>query len=229
MGRTMIDFAQRPPCRSLLDVPGLKFGTYVRAIGLCVSIGSIPSRAMELTVMMHLASAAAIAALMSTAAMAQSPDAPMTRPAPKAPAARSAPNQMGPSTRFMATMPAEDTSVTNYYKQNVNDPIDDKVGDVRDLIIDKDGRIIAAIVGVGGFLGIDEKNVAIPFDALKLSPESFGGKMVTKVLTVNTTKDELKSAPGLKYDRDTTTWVSDKGASNAVHKVPLLIGTMPRE
>lgn len=179
--------------------------------------------------MIRLASAAAIAALMSTAAMAQSPNAPMTQPAPKAPMAQSALSQMGPSARFMATMPANSTTVTTYYKQNVNDPTDNKIGDVRDLIIDEDGRIIAAIIGVGGFLGIDEKNVAIPFDAIKLSPESFGGKIVTKVLTVNTTKDELKSAPGLKYDRDATTWVSDKSTSNAVHKVPLLIGTMPRE
>jgi hypothetical protein len=179
--------------------------------------------------MIRPAAAAAIAALMSTAAMAQSPNASMPQPAPEAPMAQSALTQVGPSTRFMATMPANGTTVTTYYKQNVNDPTDHKIGDVRDLIIDEDGRIIAAIIGVGGFLGIDEKNVAIPFDALKLSPESFGKKIVTKVLTVNTTKDELKSAPGLRYDRDAATWVSDKSASNAVHKVPLLIGTMPRE
>lgn len=179
--------------------------------------------------MIRLASATAISVLLSTAAMAQSPNAPMTQPAPKAPMAQSAPSQMGPSTRFMTRMPANGTTVTNYYKQNVNDPTDNKVGDVRDLIIDEDGRIIAAIVGVGGFLGIDEKNVAIPFDALKLSPESFGGKIVTQALTVNTAKDELKSAPGFKYDRDTNTWVSDKSVSNADHKAPLLIGTMPRE
>ncbi|MGA2191625.1 MAG: PRC-barrel domain-containing protein [Steroidobacteraceae bacterium] len=179
--------------------------------------------------MIRPASAAAIAALMSTAAMAQSPNTPMTQPVLKAPMAQSASGQMGPSARFMATMPANGTTLTTYYKQNVNDPADNKIGDVRDLIIDEDGRIIAAIIGIGGFLGIDEKNVAIPFDALKLSPESFGGKIVTKVLTVNTTKDELKGAPGLKYDRDATTWVPDKSASNAVHKMSLPIGTMPGE
>jgi len=179
--------------------------------------------------MIRSASAAAIAALMSTAAMAQSPNAPMTQPALKAPMAQSALSQTGASIRFMATMPANGTTVTTYYKQNVNDPTDNKIGEVRDLIIDEDGRIIAAIIGVGGILGIDEKNVAIPFDALKLSPESFGGKIVTKVLTVNTTRDELKSAPGLKYDRNASTWVSDKSASNAVRKVPLLIDTIPRQ
>jgi hypothetical protein len=154
--------------------------------------------------MIRPASAAAIAALMSTAAMAQSPNTPMTQPVLKAPMAQSASGQMGPSARFMATMPANGTTLTTYYKQNVNDPADNKIGDVRDLIIDEDGRIIAAIIGIGG-------------------------KIVTKVLTVNTTKDELKGAPGLKYDRDATTWVPDKSASNAVHKMSLPIGTMPGE
>ena len=112
--------------------------------------------------MIRPASAVAIAALMSTAAMAQSPNGPMTQPALKAPTGQSALSQMGPSTRFLATMPANGTTATTYYKQNVNDPTDNKIGDVRDLIIDEDGRIIAAIIGVGGFLGIDEKNIAFP-------------------------------------------------------------------
>ena len=62
--------------------------------------------------MIRHASAAAIAALMSTAAMAQSPNAPMTQPALKAPMAQSALSQMSPSTRFMATLPANGTTVT---------------------------------------------------------------------------------------------------------------------
>ena len=73
----------------------------------------------------------------------------------------SAPSQLGPSTHFMPSLPATGATVTDYYKQNVNDPTDNKVGEVLDLIIDKDGRIIDALVRVGGFLGIDEKNLAI--------------------------------------------------------------------
>jgi sporulation protein YlmC with PRC-barrel domain len=187
-------------------------------------IGSIPSRATELTMMIRLASAAAIAALMSTAAMAQTPNAPTTQPAPKAPMAQPVSGQVGPSTRLMTTMPADGTTVTNYYKQSVYDPSGNKVGDISDLIVEKDGRITTAMVGVGGFLGIDEKNVAIPFDALNVSQKNNQWHLM-----VNTTKDELKSAPGFKYNRDTTTWVSDKSASNAGHKGPLLVGTMPRE
>jgi len=127
---------------------------------------------------------------------------------------------MGPSARLMTAMPANGTTVTNYYKQTVYDPSGNKVGDVSDLIVEKDGRITAAMVGVGGFLGINEKNVAIPFDALKVSQ-----KNNVWHLTLNTTKDELKSAPGFKYDRDTTMWVSDKSASNADHKAPKLAET----
>jgi sporulation protein YlmC with PRC-barrel domain len=175
---------------------------------------------MEFTTMIRLASAAAIAALMSTAAIAQSPNAPMTQPAPKSPMAQSAPSQVGPSAHLMTTMPANGTTVTNYYKQNVYDPSGNKVGDISDLIVEKDGRIAAAMVGVGGFLGINEKNVAIPFDALKASQ-----KNNVWHLTVNTTKDDLKSAPGFKYDRDTTMWVSDKSASNADQKAPKLAET----
>jgi hypothetical protein len=47
--------------------------------------------------------------------------------------------------------------------------------------------------------------VAVPFSAVK---------QITKdnktYLTMDTTKDALKSAPGFKYDRDSTAWVPDK-------------------
>jgi len=58
------------------------------------------------------------------------------------------------------------------------------------------------IVGVGGFLGAGEKDVAVPFEALRASK-----KGNTTRLVLETTKDALKSAPGYKYDRTTTTWV----------------------
>jgi sporulation protein YlmC with PRC-barrel domain len=175
---------------------------------------------MEFTMMIRLASAAAIAALMSTTAMAQSPNAPMAQPAPRAPMTQSAPREMGPPARLMTAVPANGTTVTNYYKQSVYDTTGNKVGDVSDLIVDKDGRITAAIVGVGGFLGMDEKNVAISFDALRASQKSNVWR-----LTVNTTKDALKRAPGFKYDSATTTWMSAKSAGNADHKAPRLADT----
>ena len=150
--------------------------------------------------MIRIASAAAIPALMSTAAMAQS----MNPPA--------APGATMPMTsaKIMTTLPSGASTVTNYYKQNVYDTADNKIGTVDDVLVDKTGKIHAAMVGVGGFLGMGEKDVAVPFDALNLTQ-----KNNKWYLTMNATKDELKSAPGFKYDRNTTTWISDKSASNA--------------
>ena len=47
----------------------------------------------------------------------------------------------------------------------------ESIGDISDLLIDKQGQVVAAIVGVGGFLGIGQKDVAVPFQALEIVPE----------------------------------------------------------
>jgi hypothetical protein len=93
--------------------------------------------------------------------------------------------------------------VTNFYKQNVYDPSDNKIGEVDDVLIDKEGRVTALIIGVGGFLGMGEKNVAIPFGALHASEKNNKWYLV-----LNTTKDALGTAPGFMYDKTKTTWVS---------------------
>src|SRR5689334_13591680 len=43
----------------------------------------------------------------------------------------------------------------------------ENIGEVNEILVDASGKIDAVIVGVGGFLGIGEKNVALPFDAVK--------------------------------------------------------------
>ncbi|MBD2748137.1 PRC-barrel domain-containing protein [Microvirga sp. BT688] len=43
----------------------------------------------------------------------------------------------------------------------------ESIGDINDVIMDRNGQIMAAVVGVGGFLGIGEKDVAVPFNALE--------------------------------------------------------------
>jgi hypothetical protein len=47
----------------------------------------------------------------------------------------------------------------------------ESIGDISDLLLDRQGRIVAAIVGVGGFLGIGQKDVAVPFEALEIVPQ----------------------------------------------------------
>ena len=90
----------------------------------------------------------------------------------------------------------------NYYKQNVYDPTDVKIGEINDVIIGNDGNISAFIIGVGGFLGIGAKDVAVPFNSVVASQRD-----AKWWLTMNATKDDLKNAPGYKYDKAKTTWV----------------------
>lgn len=49
----------------------------------------------------------------------------------------------------------------------VYDPRNERIGEINELIIGRDGRIAAVVVGVGGFLGIGEHNAAIPFEQVQ--------------------------------------------------------------
>jgi sporulation protein YlmC with PRC-barrel domain len=114
---------------------------------------------------------------------------------------------MSPSSMdtLMTTMPGDAVTVTNWYKQNVYDRSNNKIGEIEDVLVDKSGKISAVIISVGGFLGMDTKDVAAPFSSIHATM-----KDNKWWLTMNTTKDALKSAPGYKYDKNSTTWVSDK-------------------
>src|SRR4051812_26119072 len=50
---------------------------------------------------------------------------------------------------------------------SVYDPRNEKIGDINEMIVGRDGRIAAVVVGTGGFLGIGEHNSAIPFDQVQ--------------------------------------------------------------
>src|SRR5256886_8230252 len=79
---------------------------------------------------------------------------------------------------------------SDVYKADVYDPSEKKIGKVTDLMIDNNGNVTAAVIGVGGFVGIARKDVVIPFKELKVSTRD--GK---DWLVLNRTKDELKMAP----------------------------------
>jgi hypothetical protein len=78
---------------------------------------------------------------------------------------------------------------SNYVGHTVYGPNNEKLGKITDLILDSDGQAVAAIIGVGGFLGIGEKDVAVSFKALKTTT-----KNGAEYLTLSVTKDQLKSA-----------------------------------
>ena len=105
---------------------------------------------------------------------------------------------------MMTSVPTSSKTVTDWYKQDVYDTSNNKIGEVNDVLVNSDGQVNALIVGVGGFLGAGEKDVAVNFNAIKQTM-----KDNKNYLTMDTTKDALKSAPGFKYDSDKTAWVPD--------------------
>jgi putative membrane protein len=104
----------------------------------------------------------------------------------------------------MTAMPGDSVSVTEYYKQNVYDASDNTIGEVSDVLLDKDGHVRAVILSVGGFLGLGAKYVSVPFNALHMTE-----KNDKRYLVMDTTKDALTSAPGYQYDKTTGQWVSE--------------------
>jgi len=122
----------------------------------------------------------------------------------QAPAGGGAAVGVGGDTKIMTDVPPNSMLVTNYYKQNVYDPSNNKIGEVDDVLLGADGKINALVIGVGGFLGIGGKHVIVPFNAVKADR-----KDNKRQLVMNSTKDELKAAPGFKYDRTNTAWVKE--------------------
>jgi len=107
----------------------------------------------------------------------------------------------------MTSVPTTSMTVTDWYKQDVYDQTNAKIGQIMDVLVGQDGQVNALIIGVGGFLGAGEKDVAVSFNTVKAT------KKDNKIyLTMNTTKDALKAAPSFKYDRDKTAWVPDTSA-----------------
>ena len=109
------------------------------------------------------------------------------------------------SAEMMSSVPSSSKTVSDWYKQDVYDPSNSKIGKIDDVLVSDSGQINALVVGVGGFLGAGEKDVAVPFTAVKWTT-----KDNKNYLTMSATKDDLKSAQGLKYDSDKTAWVPDK-------------------
>lgn len=91
---------------------------------------------------------------------------------------------------YMASAPAQGMHASDLIGLDIKTTDDENVGAVSDLIIDRDGQVVAVVVGVGGFLGMGEKDVAIGWDHVTAS-----GTADDRELRVNLTRDELRSAP----------------------------------
>jgi len=91
---------------------------------------------------------------------------------------------------YMDSAPASGLHASDLIGTDIKSNGDEKVGSVSDLIIDQDGQVVAVVVGVGGFLGMGEKDVAIAWDDVTKS-----GAADKQKLRIDATREELQAAP----------------------------------
>jgi sporulation protein YlmC with PRC-barrel domain len=148
--------------------------------------------------MKHLLSCTALALLLATGSAFAADNAAQ----PNQAATPSGQMATARSTEMIGTLPGDALPISDYYNQTVYDNRDNKIGDVNDLLLDKSGKINAVIVGVGGFLGVGEKNVAVPFSSLNVAE-----KNGSRYLVLETTKEALQNAPSYIYDSGKKVWL----------------------
>ena len=109
----------------------------------------------------------------------------------------------------------------------------DNLGEINNVIINEKGDVVAVVIGVGGFLGIGEKNVGVPFNELDFKTaeamkdrtdnttreekaeqkkDSLAARFDTEHqdirIVLNTTKEDLEAAPAFA-------WLDEQNSENA--------------
>jgi len=134
--------------------------------------------------------------------------------------------------KFVAAQRADQWVFSRFKGTSVVGPDNANVGAVSDLLFDRTGKIAGVIVGVGGFLGIGAKNVAIDMSGFDVVPvaSSAGPSAVNSddanavKLKVAWTKEQLMDAPNFRYYTQpvsASTPPATTGAAPAGNKRPL--------
>jgi putative membrane protein len=148
------------------------------------------------------------------------------------PAARVSQNQTGQMDgQFLTQVQPGQWRASKLDGVNVYNESNEKIGDIREMVLDNGGKVQAVVIGVGGFLGVGERDVAVPFDQVRLVNEpraasnapagpATNGPATTGTTTtagqtaastaarstpdhamLSMTKDQLKAAPEFKSTR----------------------------
>jgi hypothetical protein len=167
-------------------------------------------------------------ALLTGAAIAQAPEQPKQSPPaattdqPKAtpdqpkqsPPAATA-DKSADKNQVITEQKPDQLLATKLKGTNVVGSNDEKVGDISDILFDKDGKILAYVVGVGGFLGIGAKDVALSPASFQMMPASERESMKLKI---SMSKDELKNAAEFKPYKEPS---STTGQSPPPNRTPM--------
>jgi hypothetical protein len=95
--------------------------------------------------------------------------------------------------------------------KEVRSSADENMGRIVDVIADRSGRVRAAVIDFGGFLGVGSRKIAVDWNALSFAPE---GK--NDAITLELTRDQVKAAPEYKDKQS----VVVLGAAGGLHSMP---------
>ncbi|MCJ2036759.1 PRC-barrel domain-containing protein [Methylobacterium sp. J-068] len=131
----------------------------------------------------------------ATLALAQAPETTAPAPSPTAPV-QAAPATLANDLRPTFVVQNKSDMVTSkLVGLTIQNGANETIGEIADVVLDEKNTVKAWVVGVGGFLGIGTKYVAIDPSALKLARVDDA----TLKATIDTTKDQLRAAPEYVY------------------------------
>jgi hypothetical protein len=97
----------------------------------------------------------------------------------------------GAEGKFLGEQDASSVLASELMGQTVYDSADESLGDINDIVWTEDGSIEGVVIGVGGFLGIGQKSVAVNYEALNVTTDENGARK----LVLDASADELAAAP----------------------------------
>jgi len=132
----------------------------------------------------NLLVAAALLTVLSAPAWGQSADTTeTTAPAPSTDSAA------------IALPPAGAVSANDVIGIDVVNVANEKIGAVDDLLIEDENKVALAVISVGGFLGVGDKLVTLPYDELQIMQTDGGPQIVA-----NMTREQLEALPSFQYE-----------------------------
>ena len=142
-------------------------------------------------------------ALLGTAMIGGAAFAQSTQPADRAAPAATAAHSTDAKMAFKGNWRASKLMGLNVYNEN-----NEKLGDINELLIDKSGKINAVVIGIGGFLGMGEHDIAVSMDKLKFVEEPV--RTSSTSTTTTTARDTTTGAASTNTtNRNANDWVPD--------------------
>lgn len=151
-----------------------------------------------------ITTAASCVIISGAIAQSQTPTAP-----PAKEQSRASESTPASEVKFITSQGADQWAFTKFRGIDVRGSDNASIGSVSDLLFDGTGKVIGVVIGVGGFLGIGAKNVAIDMSAVNVVPADSASNDTNNTSAANDpsnvklkvawTKDQLQDAPDFQY------------------------------